>query len=389
MDTDPTTDAPDSPFGSDLAIDPDAILATVRERLNISDDALDEAADPADIPADDAPDADTDLDPDIDDAPDAPPVDESTDGSEGGAERRPSPPSESPTDPTAPTADTQDEPPAPDPSPDDDWSRAGEYLEQLYGGRPTVDQIVELDRVTREWAPFVQAVNQLPQDQQQLLESMLRGEFDPQTYARSVLPPDDDPFGPDPTPATPDPTAREIQALRADLAAQQRREQMTTGEQQVGAAVQSFLAEHPDLSNRDLAELRQRVHQRGLFAAEVSAGQPITETYLRHLRAEATYAGVGGGSSTPPASAAPPTPTPDTPTAPADPTPPATPDPREDAKAASGAIAGSSTAARPPARRKSVMDGGRDSTPASTPLNPQGAAKAKLTDDILSAISSR
>lgn len=386
---------------STTGIDVESITAKVRQRLGQefdSDAAARDEVDPdrfvldtensyGSIDASDASDAADDPAPAL---PADPPVASGGEGSEGeGVSAPPTPdPSDNitldDTEPLAPSepevvfqipgvtddepspssVDTTTEPepePAPTPTPtSSDRFDYTTYFELMYGEVPPVEQ------VEASFA-FVERMNQLPPEYQQIVGAMLDGRFDPVEFAKAVIPDaatardeDDDLFDPSPsTSRTPDPHVarleREVQQMRAIEAQReaQRREQL---QQQVMAGVDQamtdFRTANRHLTAEQFAVLARKVNSSPGWVAEVERGADPHEAYLRHLTATALSDPRFASTLVPVAN----------PNAP-------TPDPRP-RQAANAAIAGTNSPSAPnPSKRRSPLGDGSPRTPRATPKN--------------------
>ena len=379
--TDAPDDAPEDPtLAPDDAAEPDApveeppdfeatpslaeIAEKMRSRLGLDDtpddatDAPQTDPDAADTPSQ----AGTEEDPaasgeDVDEDADAPAADTTADA---------------PAEPAADTPPPADEP-TQDPSPDDDWARVGAALEQTFGERPDYDAIVQLNAAYLEQKQLVDSLQQLPPDQQQMVNEMLAGQFDISRHAPK--PRDDYGYLDDPTPATqqrPDEVVQAIQGLQQTLTSQQTQQQYAQTEAEVTRAAQDFMAE-TGLDLPTVRQIHQAVINRGVWNR---TGQPAYDSFLDQMRATAT---LNGYTPSQPAAAA------AQPPAPAD-TPAPAPSPEDQAKAEARAakaasIGGSSTPSRPPRKRRSPLGNGTTPPADRAPAN-RGELQAAMADQL-------
>lgn len=268
-----------------------------------------------------------------------------------------------------PKAHTLDEPtpapaadqPAPAPSDASDASPRfdyNRYFETLYGEVPPVEQVESI-------LTFVQQVNSVPVEHQQIISAIVEGQFDPVAYANYVMQqagqtPVADPDDPDtwgtPAPRQPDP---HVARLEAELA-QIRQREIARYQQEVvsgvDAAMTDFRRSNPHITEEQFRALAQQVNGQRGWRAEVEAGTNARDAYLRHLTATALADRRFAQTI------APPTPVASTPAAPS-------PDPRP-RQAANAAIAGTNSPAAPnPGKRRSPLGNGTPTTPGSRPKN--------------------
>lgn len=245
---------------------------------------------------------------------------------------------------------------APPPGTDEKKFDFTQYFELMYGTVPEVEQV-------EATFAFVERVNQLPPEYQQIVGAMVDGRFDPVEFAKAMLPAqtpvDDDPFLSPDTP-TSDPRVaameRELNAIRQrdQQREAQYRQQM---QQQIVAGVDQAMTEfrqaNRHLTAEQFAVLARKVNASPGWAMEVERGADPRETYMRYLTAQALADPRFASALAPPTSAAP---IPD-------------PTPRQ---AANAAIAGTNSPAAPsPGKRRSPLGDGSPRTPAKRPSNDQ------------------
>jgi len=247
------------------------------------------------------------------------------------------------------------------------------YFRVAYGEedpRRAIDAIEQNLQVVRQ-------INSLPADRQAVIGAWLRGEDvdvpAPQSTPTPAPAPTPDqfrilydeygnevrvPLTPDPATApTPPPTDPRVDALIR----QQEYERQVAVQRGVQSAVQSFRANHPELSTDDIAALAQRVTQINAWAYESAQGVPADEAFLRHLEGNlaidpnlSAKSRVAAAASTP--------------------APPATQAPARQARSA--AIAGASAPSTTAGRRRSAVSGNA----------PPPAAPAKDRQDLAKQI---
>jgi hypothetical protein len=248
----------------------------------------------------------------------------------------------------------------PPPGPSSDRFDYSSYFELMYGEVPPVEQV-------EATFAFVERVNSLPPEYQQIVGAMVDGRFDPVEFAKAMLPAqapaaDPDPWlDPDtPAPSTSDPRVaameRELQQIRQrdQQRESQYRQQM---QQQIVAGVDQAMTEfrqaNRHLTAEQFAVLARKVNASPGWAMEVERGADPRETYSRYLTAQALADPRFASALAPPASAAP---IPD-------------PTPRQ---AANAAIAGTNSPSAPsPGKRRSPLGDGSPRTPAKRPSNDQ------------------